>query len=206
MSNWKWQHGLMALLMVLVAISTSFILTILYSPLIYAGFSGVFPFYQTLKLDYGLVLHNYMELYRYLINPFQQVLAFPNFISSAQGLQHFAEVKGLMWGLAIVCVMSWGGLFHVKHRGTSFTKLWLKHYIKQIQYVLIGIAGLTVLFFEQAFLLFHQLLFRNDLWLFNPTTDPIILVLPLELFQLFFVVIAVSYFVLIRWISRLVER
>ena len=41
---------------------------------------------------------------------------------------------------------------------------------------LIGLAALTD--WERLFVSFHQLFFSNDYWLFDPATDPVILILP----------------------------
>ena len=36
---------------------------------------------------------------------------------------------------------------------------------------------------EKVFISFHELVFQNDYWLFDPVTDPVILVLPDEYFM-----------------------
>lgn len=51
------------------------------------------------------IQHNFNVLMNYLTNPLSQVLAMPDFPSSASGLHHFAVVKGLFHltqGVAIV--------------------------------------------------------------------------------------------------------
>lgn len=57
-----------------------------------------------------------------------------------------------------------------------------------LKYGLIMVVGLVGLFFDQFFILFHQILFRNDNWLFNPQTDPVIYILPPELFLIAFLI------------------
>ena len=42
--------------------------------------------------------------------------------------------------------------------------------------VLIGLAALTD--WERLFVSFHKVFFSNDYWLFDPATDPVILILP----------------------------
>ena len=39
-----------------------------------------------------------------------------------------------------------------------------------------------LLFFDQAFVAFHRLLFDNELWLFDPRLDPVIWILPQSYF------------------------
>ena len=53
------------------------------------------------------------------------------------------------------------------------------------------IIALMLVNFEQVFIAFHEVLFRNQDWIFDPNTDPVINMLPdtffLECFLLFFV-------------------
>src|SRR5699024_11703113 len=57
--------------------------------------------------------------------------------------------------------------------------------------------------FDRFFILFHETFFNNDDWLFDPTTDPIINVLPEQFFMhsfiLFFILIELffAFFVII---------
>ena len=40
-------------------------------------------------------------------------------------------------------------------------------------------AGLAIAAnWDRAFVLFHQVVFRNDLWIFDPAEDPVITILP----------------------------
>lgn len=42
-----------------------------------------------------------------------------------------------------------------------------------------SICGILVAVnWERAFVLFHEIAFSNDYWLFDPVTDPVILILP----------------------------
>jgi integral membrane protein (TIGR01906 family) len=47
--------------------------------------------------------------------------------------------------------------------------------------LLIGLA--CAIDFNRIFVLFHQIVFNNDDWLFSPTEDPIILFLPERFFM-----------------------
>ena len=49
--------------------------------------------------------------------------------------------------------------------------------------MLLGMAAAYIaLDFERAFILMHRLLFANDLWLLNPSTDLLICLMPEEMF------------------------
>ena len=45
------------------------------------------------------------------------------------------------------------------------------------------LGGMIALNWEKVFITFHELVFQNDYWLFDPVTDPVILVLPDEYFM-----------------------
>ena len=47
--------------------------------------------------------------------------------------------------------------------------------------VVLGI--LVALFWDKVFVVFHELFFNNDFWIFDYRTDPIILLLPDEFFM-----------------------
>ena len=59
--------------------------------------------------------------------------------------------------------------------------------------------------FDRFFILFHETIFNNEDWLFNPATDPIINVLPeqfvMHSFILFFVLIEL-FFALFIFIGK----
>ena len=50
---------------------------------------------------------------------------------------------------------------------------------------------LAALDFERAFVLFHQIVFRNDYWIFDYRTDPVITILPETFFMHCFMLIVV---------------
>ena len=82
----------------------------------------------------------------------------------------------------------------------------------------LGVVLALLINFDVLFVLFHQVFFNNDAWLFNPATDPIILALPAEFFMHSFllafglieVLLVIGYFTTkyrisapSRWLKRL---
>ena len=139
------------------------------------------------------IQYNFHILMNYLTNPFSQVLQMPDFRSSAAGLHHFAVVKNLFHLVQLVTLVTLPIFyFFVKN---IVKKGFLALYRKSILTLLIlplviGLVGVLI-GFEQFFTLFHQILFvGDDTWLFDPTKDPVILILPetffLHAFLLFF--------------------
>jgi integral membrane protein (TIGR01906 family) len=101
--------------------------------------------------------------------------------------QHLADVQQLMTkGLVIhyIILFLLIGLFVYFYFQTWFlsaTKqvfLWTGGAVITFSLLSFALQGL----FERAFLMFHQVLFTNDLWLLNPKTDMLIVLLPQRFF------------------------
>ena len=139
------------------------------------------------------IQHNFNILMNYLTNPLSQVLAMPDFPSSASGIHHFAVVKGLFHlaqGVALVTLPMFF-LFWKQVVRRGFLSLYRRGLLLMLSIPLVlGLVGVFI-GFEQFFTLFHQILFvGDDSWLFDPAKDPVILILPedffLHAFLLFF--------------------
>ncbi|MFS9078219.1 TIGR01906 family membrane protein [Streptococcus infantis] len=132
-----------------------------------------------------IIQHNFNVLMDYLTNPLSQVLAMPDFPSSASGIHHFVVVKGLFHlaqGVAIVTLPIFY-LFWKQVIQKGFLPLYRRALLIMLSLPLVlGLFGVLV-GFEQFFTLFHQILFvGDDTWLFDPAFDPVILILPEEFF------------------------
>lgn len=76
------------------------------------------------------------------------------------------------------------------------------------------LLGIVAAFcFSDAFVLFHRLLFRNDLWLLNPQTDLLIRLMPTAFFERYalliagvFVIGAVMLEALARWAAHCLDH
>lgn len=110
-------------------------------------------------------------------------LEFPDFPMSEHGRIHFEEVRRIfvaiqyaMIGSFAVCLIGlWG-----KCRRKDYGSLKL---LSALAVLIPAVAGCLIAWNWQAFFVgFHHLMFSNDYWLFDPATDPIILVLPDEFF------------------------
>lgn len=130
------------------------------------------------------IILNYRILLDYLNIPWITDLAMPDFPSSERGLFHFYEVKRLfMFNYLILAAAGSGTYFFMRYiKSRNLYKSLLIYFKNGIFLSLTVIVGILISF-DSLFLLFHQSFFNNDAWLFNPTTDPIILVLPAEFFM-----------------------
>lgn len=130
-----------------------------------------------------IIRENYDALIEYCSPFFDGELSFPTLTSSPAGIQHFAEVKTIFitfyYLLAITFVLllpllifSWKRNYCINLKLSAITTVVLP--------LLVGLA--CSINFDQAFVLFHKIFFRNDYWLFDPMTDPIINLLPSKFF------------------------
>ena len=154
------------------------------------------------------IQYNFHILMNYLTNPFSQKLAMPDFRSSAAGLHHFQAVKYL---------------FHLAQANFLITLPVLIFFIKKVvkkgflglyrrAFLVISLlplvfAGLAFMIgFNNFFTLFHQVLFAGDnTWMFDPTKDPVIWILPEEFFMHAFILFALLYegiFLTLYFLSR----
>ena len=139
------------------------------------------------------IQYNFHILMNYLTNPFSQVLEMQDFRSSAAGLHHFAMVKNLFHLVQLVTVVTLPSFYFFVREiiKKGFLSVFRKSLLALVVLPLvIGFLGVLI-GFEQFFTVFHQILFvGDDTWLFDPTKDPVILILPetffLHAFLLFF--------------------
>lgn len=130
------------------------------------------------------ILENYRILLTYLNIPWFLALDMPDFPSSASGLFHFFEVKKLfMLDYLILIFSGMGTLWFVRHLNRRRESWQLLPYFRQGTLIPLAILLALLVSFDTLFVLFHKVFFNNDAWLFNATTDPIILALPAEFFM-----------------------
>ncbi|HFI0645716.1 TPA: TIGR01906 family membrane protein [Streptococcus suis] len=155
------------------------------------------------------IFYNFNILMNYLTNPFASVLDMPNFSSSADGLKHFADVKGLFHLAQVIFLISLPAIFYfwneVVRKG--YGKLYQKVFIwMALAPVMIAMMGMLI-GFDSFFVLFHQLLFPGDsTWLFDPLKDPVIYILPQEFFLHCFILFFILYEVLSLLLFRMVKK
>lgn len=130
------------------------------------------------------ILMNYRILLDYLNTPWIANLDMPDFPSSTSGLFHFTEVKKLFMLDYLILITSGIGAFgfmqYLKREGQYWRLL---RYFQWGSLLPLGVLLALLISFDTLFVLFHQVFFNNDSWLFNPATDPIILALPAQFFM-----------------------
>lgn len=148
--------------------------------------------------------HNFNVLMAYLVNPFADTLHMPNFPSSPDGLQHFKDVKRLfLVALGLTVVLLPGLYFFLKENLAIL-------YHNALRFVMgtplfIGLIA-ALIGFDSFFVSFHKIFFRNDTWLFDPDTDPIINVLTENYFMFTFIIFIILFEFLFFMLYQLGNR
>lgn len=200
------EKSFMTFIFITFALSLAIVLTIFISPLIYSLTISIFNLEPISGLGYQQLMDNYTQVLEYLVNPNILNLEMVHFSSSAGGLQHFSEVKTLVMINFVVCIifLILTLISIIKINQKQWQLLMRPYYSFAVVLPLILLSGIIIAF-DQVFVLFHKVLFSNDLWLFNPALDPVITVLPQELFMLLFI-IALLLYELVIFVVRLLTR
>lgn len=162
----------------LFIVSLSIVLTINLTPL-YAFDIDYLKISQNVGLSKETLMENYRVLLNYLNLPWVTELNFLDFPSSESGLFHFYEVKRLfILDYVIAMITAVSSFFYLRYikKNKLFWKLVRPFQVAiAVPFVVLFMIAVS---FDQLFVAFHKVFFNNDAWLFNPSTDPIILALP----------------------------
>lgn len=122
---------------------------------------------------------NYDALIQYNQFWFHGDLKFPTLFMSETGRIHFREVKRIFTAVQYLCMGSGiasliGIIRHARSRRLGYLKI--AGILTFAIPLLLG--ALAAVSWERFFVVFHRIFFRNDYWLFDSRTDPVILILP----------------------------
>ena len=115
---------------------------------------------------------------------------------SEHGRIHFEEVKRIFCGLQLagiisaVVIAAYVASVMAKYdksgkttRRAASDLRFLKYGAMMVIIIPAVLGGAIAINWDMAFVVFHKLLFRNDYWLFDLETDPVITVLPDQFFM-----------------------
>ncbi|MFV0342175.1 MAG: TIGR01906 family membrane protein [Anaerocolumna sp.] len=142
-----------------------------------------------------VILENYNALIDYNSPFFKGELAFPSLPSSSHGLIHFQEVKTIFvsfYYIGFLSVLALAGITYYKHKKKDY--LYLRVSAVTVLVVPVVTALFTALNFDATFVFFHKIFFRNDYWLFDPATDPVINILP-DIFFLHCLIVIIIFII-----------
>lgn len=186
----------LSIMLMIFFISFAIVFTVFFKQLYYFDID-----YLNIDITSGMPIKVIKENYDILIN-YQSIfyrgdLNLPDFIMSTSGRIHFQEVKTIFEVIQIFMVTS--GLVSIpmiikrlREREYRFLKL-----AGLLTIIVPSMLGFVVaLDFSNAFIVFHKLVFRNDFWIFDYHTDPIIRILPETFFMHSFILIVFIIIVL----------
>ena len=135
------------------------------------------------NLSVNEVKQNYDYMIDYNLGKISGNFNLPTIKSSLEGKIHFQEVKDIVQNVLRVLLVSFvislvGIYISIKNKNINFLNTTSKLVLILPIVVLIPIA----INFDKAFILFHEIMFDNDYWIFDPEKDPIINLLPQEFF------------------------
>ena len=173
-------NGAIGVLFLIFFISLGLAIAIYFRPFYYMGMERI-----STETSYPVevIKENYDALIDWC-SPFHEgELDFPTLPESASGVSHFVEVKvifNLFFVLLFMTPLYLAGLIFMQYKRGSTSWLLASPIIVCVLPLLIGVA--CAIDFNRIFVLFHQIVFNNDDWLFSPKEDPIILMLPERFF------------------------
>lgn len=151
---------------------------------------------DVVELSKADIRHNFNQLMTYLTNPFAGKLAMNDFPSSAMGLKHFLDVKRLFHlaqGVALL-FSPLALVFFYRQLKQKILFLYQRAFVVLAILPLLFLLMAVLVGFDRFFTYFHQLLFPGDTsWVFDPLVDPVIYILPEDLFLHCFVFFFLLY-------------
>lgn len=169
---------LAGIILMLFFFSLAVIFTLYFRPLYYFDI-GYLHISENSGLSAELIRENYDALidYNSLWGP--DTLVFPSLSMSESGRIHFEEVKAIFIGFQYFFLLTAVGsiLFLIyKLRKKDFGMLKWGAILSVTVPVVLGM--LVAVNWQWFFVTFHRLVFRNDYWIFDAATDPVITILP----------------------------
>lgn len=201
--------NIFASIMLFLFILTSSILLVTRAKFLYPIFSKDLENENNLTKE--VIEKNYSDLIDYNMDKNIKRLDFKGLGMSQSGRIHFEEVKEIFVNIKSMALVSSIGLFVsaiflVKKKSYKFLK-----YGEKLSLILPSVLILAIVIdFESAFVFFHNIFFKNDYWIFNSDTDPIINYLPESFFMwmaISIIFVYINFVLIIRAIySKLSEK
>ena len=154
------------------------------------GFKQLYYFdinYLNIPILSGLSKEEIKENYDYMIDynlgKDKKEFELPTIKSSKQGKIHFEEVRDIfqsmnkMFNILLLLSMI-GVVINILDKNIEVLKTTSKTLILLPMMLMLPI----VINFSGSFVLFHKIMFDNDYWIFDPSLDPVINILPEEFF------------------------
>ena len=152
---------------------------------------------------------NYDYMIDYNLNKISGEFELPTIKSSREGKIHFEEVKEIFLNVNKLLILSFiitliGVIYNLRNKKIEFLNITSKLVIILPIFVLIPM----LINFDKTFVIFHEIMFDNDYWIFDPLKDPVINILPQEFFYhagLMIVVLVILSSILLHFIYKVLK-
>ncbi|MCD7840077.1 MAG: TIGR01906 family membrane protein [Erysipelotrichaceae bacterium] len=188
-TNNRLRDIVLALLLTVFLICFAVTFTVFFKPLYYFDIDYL-HIDQIVGMSKETLKANYDSLIAYQSIFYQGELILNDFVMSETGRIHFEEVKRIFEVVQVLMVVSGvasGVMIYQNAKQKEY------RYLKITPIFSIGIPAilgfLAALDFDKAFVVFHQIFFNNNYWIFDASTDPIIEALPETFFMHCFMMI-----------------
>lgn len=181
--RFKFTDLLIGVIFTLLFISLGIVITINFRPLYYMDVN-LLNIEAASGYNKNDILLNYNALIDYNSPFYQGELKFPTLPASANGIEHFKEVKGIFTFFYLLGVFTLIAIIIVilyKNKKKNYSYLLTSSITAVALPLILGV--IVALNFDAAFIAFHKLVFKNDYWMFDPVTDPVINILPESFFM-----------------------
>jgi integral membrane protein (TIGR01906 family) len=182
LKQFKFTDIIISIILTLLLLSVAVIFTLNFKPLYYWSIDHL-DIAQTSGYSKGEIIDKYKALIEYNSPFYNGELSFPSLPSSAEGIQHFVEVKDIFIAFYFIALTTFVVSIVIilyKHNKRDYNYL----LVSSIMVIILPLIVGTLLFldFDTTFRVFHEIFFDNDYWLFDPLTDPVINILPSNFF------------------------
>lgn len=152
------------------------------------------------------IIENYNYLIDYNLSWNAGEFELPSLPSSTNGKIHFEEVREIFQSVKILTIIMGvisiiGAIAQIRKRQFKF----LRNASILIIIMPLLLAIPIAIDFNKCFIIFHEIMFSNDYWIFNPKMDPIINLLP-EAFFMHMGVVILLIMVICSFILQLVYK
>ena len=182
-------------------------ITVMFRPLYYFDIEYL-DIPQMSGMSETVIRANYDVLIDYNLLGGPSELNFPDLIMSQQGRIHFEEVKDIfifmqIFSIAAVILLVLWIVAWVKKKSLSFK--WMKFTGIVIAIIASTCGCALIIDWDWAFTAMHTIFFRNDYWIFDATTDPVIRILPEEFFMhcgIMIIILALIQIIILQLVYR----
>ena len=165
------------------------VLSVLNTTVVYKYVIDKYELEKYTLLPKDILMDNYNRVISYVQNPFNKELVLNSLPMSNFGRIHFFEVKRIFIALYIMSIIfiiiMIFKIITNKNKGVGKQLIVsLNNSVNIIALIFVSVSIMIMVNFDKTFYYFHKVFFRNDYWIFDSKTDPIINALPEELFMI----------------------